>query len=96
MEKQVRRTPAEIAEHVARYIDSGMTQAEYCQEHGINKATLAYWLKRHREEKRAETGSFIQMSAVRNESWVEVRFINGTVIRIGAPVDLRFIKELIG
>jgi hypothetical protein len=36
--------------HLDRYRASGLTQAAYCQAHGIKPAALAHWLSKSKNE----------------------------------------------
>lgn len=40
------RTQAEGEELIAEYVESGMTQREFCEQEEISVGTLAYWLRR--------------------------------------------------
>lgn len=80
-------------EHLARYASSGMTQVAYCTEHGINKATFAYWMKRKRDAEKPE--SFVQLQPTRKNGTTEVQFANGVIISFDTLVDATYLKELI-
>lgn len=47
---RVRRqwTPEEKAEHLALYAESGLTQAEYCEEMGLSPPTFSGWCRQSR------------------------------------------------
>ncbi len=40
------RTQAEGEELIGEYVESGMTQREFCGREGISVGTLTYWLRR--------------------------------------------------
>ena len=42
-----RRSPEEIAELVAHYRNSGLTQLQYCEQHDVTRCTLVRYLHRH-------------------------------------------------
>jgi transposase-like protein len=85
-----------MAEHMHQYAESGLTQKAYCETHGINKSTFAYWLKKHRSQLREESGGFVQIRSQGLEVQTEIRFANGTVVRFSGRVDVRYLKELVG
>lgn len=93
MEKLKSTSVALAEEHLARYASSGMTQVAYCTEHGINKATFAYWLKRKRDSEKPE--GFVQLHPKRQEGVMEVRFTNGVVVSFDRMIDAKYLKELI-
>lgn len=95
-DKTVAHVSMSVAEeHISRHKASGKTQVAYCEEHGIKKATFAYWLKRQKDARSADPGGFVRISAPR-ENALEICFANGVVVRFNALVDPRYIKELIG
>ena len=102
MEVKTRKTPSAMAEHMAQYAESGMTQAAYCETHGISKATFGYWLKKQRDAQATSTGSFLRVNSkasdynhASRQVNIEIQFSNGVVIRFGSMVDPKYIKELI-
>jgi transposase-like protein len=53
------RSRSEREAMVAEYVESGQSQAEFCDERGIGVSTLQYWLRRtaELEEEEAARGS---------------------------------------
>jgi transposase-like protein len=39
-------TTAQWRQHVAAWRDSGLSQAAYCREHGLNSKTLSWWTRK--------------------------------------------------
>jgi len=85
-----------MAEHMQQYPESGLTQKAYCETHGINKSTFAYWLKKHRTQQREDSGGFVQVRPYGFDGQTEIRYANGTVVRFSGRVDVRYLKELVG
>jgi hypothetical protein len=56
--------------HLDRYRASGLTQAAYCQAHGVKPATLAYWLSKRKNESLA----FVEVSGVTKQRPVDSFF----------------------
>jgi hypothetical protein len=53
--------------HLDRYRASGLTQAAYCQAHGLKPATIAYWLSKSKSESLA----FVEVSGVTKQRPVD-------------------------
>lgn len=70
---------------VQSYLQSGLTQLDFCKGEGINKNTLVYWLKQYRDLK--DTGKrehFSHVGTLTKESGkLEVVFPDGACIRGG-------------
>lgn len=50
---------------IERHRQSGLTQARFAQEHGLNHGTLVQWLCKARKEsgeRKSEVGGFIEMT----------------------------------
>jgi hypothetical protein len=95
-EKTVAHVSMSVAEeHISRHKASGKTQVAYCEEHGIKKATFAYWLKRQKEARSTDSGGFVRISPPR-ENALEICFVNGVVVRFNTLVDPKYVKQLIG
>jgi hypothetical protein len=96
-EKTVAHVSTSIAEeHIARHRASGKTQVAYCEEHGIKKATFAYWLKRQRDARNAGPEGFVRITTSERSHAMEICYTNGIVVRFNGHVDPKYIKELIG
>ena len=75
-----------------------MTQPEFCQEHGLSVSTLAYWLRKYRDEQSGpeKTGSFVALSVREvNTKPIEVIYPNGVKVQVSGG-GARFIRELAG
>ena len=68
-EKRIRRTGEEIQLIVSDYQNSGQTQADYAQSHGLALSTLTNWLRRQRRQGEAKIQSqsarFVEVSPPR-------------------------------
>jgi transposase-like protein len=62
------RTQIEGEELIAEYVESGMTQCEFCELEGISVGTLAYWLRK--------VGNTGMDEGAGRASLVEVQLIN--------------------
>ena len=73
---------------------SGLSQKAFGKLHGINVATLGYWVSRAKEQE-SSTGGFIEMtsgSAVKSDP---VEIIYPTGVRLKVSRDLSLISQLI-
>lgn len=95
MEKKEHTALQVAEEHISNCATSGMTQVEYCNTHGIKKATFAYWMKRRRDAAQKETVGFIPINTKAPGGLLEVQFANGTLVRFEGVIDIKYLKELI-
>jgi len=99
----------EWAKRVERWVDSGLTAAEFAAEAGINPRTLTFWkwqLRRERDRGgRPRTRGFVEVVApARGDGAVEktrpasleVVLLDGTVIRVPQRFDRAAFKDLLG
>lgn len=80
-----------------RFLSSGKTQKEFCQEASIKTSTFSYWLKKIRNKNAESTFGFVEVSGRTysgTSSELEICYPNG--VRIKAPSsDLSLITKLI-
>jgi hypothetical protein len=70
--------------HIDQWPTSGMTQAAYCQAHGLKLATFQYWRKRLREKTvPVESGAFVPLVAVGDSRPAPEAII---VVRVGSAM----------
>ena len=65
-ERRRNRSRAEREEILAEYVESGLSQVEFCLERGISVGTMGYWLRKAREfeegvEEPAASGGFVEV-----------------------------------
>lgn len=71
-------------EEVARWRESGKTQAEYCRERNLSVRTFAYYMSVERAG--SVKGEFIELRRGGTEGYVEVYY--GEALRIRLPLDV--------
>ena len=70
--------------HIDLWPTSGMTQAAYCQTHGLKLATFQYWRKRLREMTvPIESGAFVPLVTVGDSRPTPEAII---VVRVGSAM----------
>ncbi len=79
---------------VADWKVSGLTQKAFGLLHGINVATLGYWIAKSKEQ---ETGSrgFIEMTSRPSVKSDQIEIIYPTGVRLKVRRDLSLISQLI-
>ena len=97
-----RYTATERRQWIEWYRQSGLTQARFAQEHGLNHGTLVQWLckaRRESGERKSEAGGFIEMTlpaAKVSEGWVaELAWPDGRVLKLSAGVPPGWVAELL-
>ncbi|SFB59651.1 IS66 family insertion sequence element accessory protein TnpA, partial [Azotobacter beijerinckii] len=48
--------------HVQAWRDSGLTQVAYCQQHALRSKALAYWIRRDRQGREADTLTLLPLT----------------------------------
>lgn len=68
---------------VGEYEKSGMSQAEFCTKHELSAQTFGGWLK----QKKRSSFVPVELKSERTRSTeLEVRFVDGTVVRVSGRV----------
>lgn len=84
-----------MRDHIEACKVSGKNVDQYCKEQNLNPATYYYWRKKLSEVSKSNTGSFIQLQPVRQNSCVEIVFANDVRIYFESLVPVDYIKQLI-
>ncbi len=85
-----------MRQHIAACKSSGLYVEQYCKEHHLNSSTYYYWRKKLSDESKKNTGSFIQLQPVSQQSgFVEIIFTNGVKIHFGDLVPADYLKQLV-
>ena len=79
---------------VADWKASGLTQKAFGVLHGINVATLGYWVAKSKEQE-SGTNGFIGMSFGPSVQSNEIEIIYPTGVRLKVSRDLSLISQLI-
>jgi hypothetical protein len=73
---------------------SGLTQKAFGKLHGVNVATLGYWISKSKEQE-SNTKSFIEMTSGTSVKSEEIEIIYPTGVRLKVSCDLSLISQLI-
>lgn len=85
-------TAQEKAEHLALQEQSGLTQADYCREFGLNEATFSLWRRNARGESAASDAQpfaevVVAPTVSETPTTAVLHFSNGTRLEIHAPSE---------
>ena len=98
----------EWEKRVERWVDSGLTAAEFGAEAGINPRTLTFWkwrLGRERGRARPPTRGFVEVVApavgggaveTAGLAFLEVVLRDGTLVRVPPRFDIAALKHVLG
>ena len=97
-----RYTATERRQWIERYRQSGLTQAKFAREHGLQYGTLVQWLCKVRREsgkKNSDLGGFMEMTlpvAKVSEGWAaELAWPDGRGLKLSAEVPPGWVAELL-
>lgn len=107
MGKRATYTSAERVRWVKRWRSSGVTAAEFSEQHGMHASTLYQWAKRLRAAGGAGTAGFTEVRVTEGRSGgrtqpvtaeqapVEVVTPRGFVVRVLGPVDAVQLRDVL-
>ena len=78
---------------VAAYRASGLTQAAYCQQSGVQVTRLRSWLYRPEPPESAQP-AFLPVTVREPFGPVELRFPSGIVVRFSVGADVEYVAAL--
>lgn len=96
MTKRKRRAESEMFSVMGRYLESGLTQGEFCAESGLSQSVFQYWWRRYRESggdvvgeaaQAASGGGFVELRSVASAFGDPVAQLE---LLFGGVVSLRF------
>jgi transposase-like protein len=109
--RRLRRSRAEVAQIVASYVQSGLTQREFCRRHGLSLSTLYKYCQGTRQRDEVPSTStprnagelslvpveFVEKSATHNEQHARllVELAGGRHIAVSAGFDAETLTRLI-
>lgn len=85
----------QMRQHIAACQSSGVHVEQYCKEHHLKTSTYYYWRKKLADDLKTNTGSFIQLQPVSQNSCVEIVFANGVKIHFENLVPADYLKQLV-
>ena len=94
------RTSEEMFPVVEDWLQSGLTQKAYSQQHQLPGHVLPYWVGRYRKTQPAadqKTSSFIRLAtpAALPVHGMEVQLPSGVVIRFAQPVPVTYLQQVL-
>ena len=87
-------------QHVASWRTSGLTQAEYCRQHGLSVKSLSYWSRRKHPEDTTTAVNIIPIDikpdAISAEADPPIRLkFHGIELELSASVSPLWLSELL-
>ena len=92
-------TPNERAQWVSRYRSSGLTQAQFAQQHGLKLTTLQWWIYGGRRKQQHSANGFREIAV--SPLWpagawaAELTWPSGMTVRLGAQAEAAWIEALL-
>jgi len=96
---------AQWRRHVEAWRESGLSQANYCQQHGLNRKTFSLWTRRDQGESSMDRDTSLELISVQVSPSVPVasaeasalllRFPHGTQLKLPTAVPPRWLAELL-
>lgn len=82
---------------ITDWLQSGLSQKEFCKNHNIAYHIFHYWYKRYREQSRQKPGQFIplQVNDTGSNKFMELHFVNGNRIIFYQIVSSDYLKSLL-
>lgn len=81
--------------HLDAWRQSGLSQANYCKQHGLSLSSFGYWLHRRAELTPPTAAVPIVVAKPSIETQVEVRLPNGWSVRLSASADSLHVLPLL-
>jgi len=94
------RTSEKMFPIVEDWLQSGLTQKTYSQQHHLPAHVLPYWVGKYRKTQSAtdqKTSSFIRLTppSVPPVHGMEVQLPTGVVIRFAQPVPVTYLQQVL-
>ena len=91
--------------HVEDWRESGLSQADYCHQHGLNRKTFSLWTRRDQGEPSMDRDTSLELISVQVSPSVPVataeasalllRFPHGAQLELSTAVPPRWLAELL-
>jgi len=91
--------------HVEAWRESGLSQADYCQQHGLNRKTFSLWTRRDQGAPSMNRGTSLELISVQVSPSVPVataeasalllRLPHGAQLELSTAVPPRWLAELL-
>ena len=84
----------QMNDHIDQWKQSGLSQKNYCEQHGLVLHQFVYWVGKRRkaQENRAD---FITLSMPHQQGDIQLRLPNGVEIALPANTPVSYLKALI-
>ena len=96
---------AQWRRHVEAWRESGLSQADYCHQHGLNRKTFSLWTRRDQADPSMDRDTSLELISVQVSPSVPVataeasalllRFPHGAQLELSTAVPPRWLAELL-
>ncbi len=96
---------AQWRRHVEAWRESGLSQVDYCHQHGLNRKTFSLWTRRDQGEPSMDGDTSLELISVQVSPSVPVttaeasalllRFPHGAQLELSTAVPPRWLAELL-
>jgi hypothetical protein len=96
---------AQWRRHVETWRESGLSQADYCHQHGLNRKTFSLWTRRDQGDPPMDRDTSLELISVQVSPLVPVatgeasalllRFPHGAQLELSTAVPPRWLAELL-
>ena len=88
--------------HVEAWRESGLSQADYCRQQGLNRKTFSLWTRRDQGNPTIDRGTSLELISVQVSAPVAstpvsvmLRLANGVKLELSTAVSPRWLAELL-
>ena len=95
---------AQWQRHVEAWRESGLSQADYCQQQGLNRKTFSVWTRRIQGDSSLGKGAPLELRPIQLEpsapvastpASVMLRLAHGAQLELSTPASLGWLAELL-
>jgi hypothetical protein len=84
----------QMNDHIDHWKQSGQSQKNYCEQHGLVLHQFVYWVGKRRKAEENRT-DFITLSMPEHQGSIQLRLPNGVEIALPANIPVSYLKALI-
>ena len=90
---------------IESFLQERQTQRAFCEEHGLSRSVLGYWLAKYHREMTERPGAFLEITPAAlpqvqavppaEQALMEVVYPHGVRLRLFSPVAPAFLEHLL-
>ena len=94
LSRRPRSNPAERAQWVERFVQSGLTVREFAVRHGFKFSTLQRWIYQNPQPAIAPAFTEVKMSPPKSRWAVEMVRADGSIVRLAHDAPMAWLQQL--